>query len=474
MNNKLVPVKVKKNKSLQYLEELKKICIKNGSMNINTLINIWKQVPDKVKIDILPIIIKENSISKNESGESIENANLVGNLWMYTPKKIQEATIEKVISSLIIDMGNNEKMIELENLNTLLYATQDKRIISKKIGKILNELNNPQIINVEEAYKEIYNELPEVTDYSRFNVFRMNMKKHPIKLSKKGIELLSNKINNEIPIILEVRNVGELSNIEIQNFLDRGFNIQYIRLKGIEDEEITKKDEKKHVERLPYNLDTYIKCREKIDKIIKKVGYTINQKELFVKIVKEISTINFSYKCEESEPTPCTDFNNMYAYRKLFNSCSNLEGLITENTVCEGYVEIINNIMSCYGIESISVISDHELGVRHIWNQVKLDGVWYNADVTYDAENIKNGKQAYWLLRSDKDFLTDIDGKSFYMRHLHSKKLNSVIHRCPQSVPYEEVNMYLNKSSSAPSDNYNSDFQEKRQSKKQNDVEIEF
>ena len=210
---------------------------------------------------------------------------------------------------------------------------------------------------------------------------------------------------------------------------------------------------------------------------MKSVGYTVNQKELFVKIVKEISTIHYLSDCEEMEKeghSPLDDFKNNYAFRNMFNPCSNLEGLITGSTICGGFADIINNIMSCYGIESITVTGDYELGIKHVWNQVKLDGVWYNADLTYDAENIRNKKQAYWLLRSDKDFLTDIDGKSFYMRHLPSKKFNRVLHRCSTSIPYEEINMYLNGSFGSDGNN---DFQEKRpiivRSKQQNDATME-
>lgn len=63
---------------------------------------------------------------------------------------------------------------------------------------------------------------------------------------------------------------------------------------------------------------------------------------------------------------------------------------------------------------------------------MKLDGVWYNADITYDAGNIKNKKMAYWLLRSDKDFLTDIDGKSFlYETYTFEKtKYTQVFSKC--------------------------------------------
>lgn len=444
MNNKLILLKRKNNKSLEHLEEIKKICIKNGKINLNALCQVWQQVPNKVKIDILPIIIKEFSINKDELIENIvEDVNLVGNLWMYTPKKIQEATIEKVMASLIVEKENDEKIIQLENLQTLLYATKDKRIISKNIGKILKVLNDSKITNIEEAYKELYNELPLTTDYNFLNIFRINKRKNPIKLDKKGIKLLENKLKKNVPIILEVSDAGELSNTEIQKYLDKGLNIQYIRLIG--NENGNECEYGRNTARLPYSIETYRKCRQKIDEIIKKVGYTTNQKELFVKIVKEISSIHYLHECEEMSEKgkgALNDIGNMYAFRSIFNPCSNLEGLINGKAICGGYAEIINNIMSCCGIESIVIQGDRTFGIKHIWNQVKLDGVWYNADITYDAENIKNKKMAYWLLRSDKDFLTDIDGKSFYMRHIPSKKQN--IHKCSQSVPYEEVNMYLN------------------------------
>ena len=107
MNNKVE--KIKNKKSLEYLRELKKVCLKNKNININILVQLWQQVPDKVKVDILPAIMQEFAISKNEFGENIEDVNLVGNLWLCTPKKVQEATIGQVISSLIVDKGNNEK-----------------------------------------------------------------------------------------------------------------------------------------------------------------------------------------------------------------------------------------------------------------------------------------------------------------------------------------------------------------------------
>ena len=58
----------------------------------------------------------------------------------------------------------------------------------------------------------------------------------------------------------------------------------------------------------------------------------------------------------------------------------NLVGLIRGNAVCMGNAEIIRNLAAEFGIESICVRGMHDGG--HSWNQVKLDGIWYDDDFT--------------------------------------------------------------------------------------------
>ena len=51
--------------------------------------------------------------------------------------------------------------------------------------------------------------------------------------------------------------------------------------------------------------------------------------------------------------------------------------------VCNGYAEAMALLMTCVGIENqiVTGTADNEL---HAWNQVCLDGNWYQVDATWD------------------------------------------------------------------------------------------
>ena len=95
----------------------------------------------------------------------------------------------------------------------------------------------------------------------------------------------------------------------------------------------------------------------------------------------------------------------------------NLLGLIKGRAVCRGNVEIIRNLAAEFGIESIGII-----GAKHIWNQVKLDGMWYDDDFTNYQSYLSQGN----LDKSSKRFLCgQKDGKSeFSELKIYSKTVN--------------------------------------------------
>lgn len=433
MNDNMKSLKYPK-KSSEYLRKIE--------YSTNYL-QTWQKIPDKYKLDLLPTLIKNYAFYDSESETNNQISEFIGNIWGSTPSKVQKKSFKAVIPCFIEDDGNN-KMAEMENLDILLFTTINKSIISNSMAQILNYIKSLGIINEDEVFRRLYSYLPKTTNYNFFNILKINQRKSIIKLDKNGAKKLSNKLSNKVPIILEIKNASELSNNEITEFLNNGVNLQYIHLK-----------EETNALAVPYDLKTYMECRKKIDEIIKNIGYTVNQKELFVKVLKEISKIHYSSIIEEiaqNGELSHFDLSNKYKYNHMYDSCSNLEGLITGKAICGGYVEIMNNIMSCCGIKCIGIVGDESLKINHIWNQINLDGEWYNADVTYDAENIEKQNVAYWLLKSDKDFITDIDGKSVYRWHSPSQDLNDEIHSCPKSVPYSEINFYLNNSSFGSSD----------------------
>ncbi len=75
------------------------------------------------------------------------------------------------------------------------------------------------------------------------------------------------------------------------------------------------------------------------------------------------------------------DNSKEYAYRAY--GC-----LIQNKAVCSGYTEAMALLLTCAGVEN-KIVTGYGKEELHAWNQVKLDGQWYNVDSTW------NDKQNY-------------------------------------------------------------------------------
>ena len=74
--------------------------------------------------------------------------------------------------------------------------------------------------------------------------------------------------------------------------------------------------------------------------------------------------------------------------------------------VCDGYAESFKILMNAAGLECKVIYGNTPYGL-HAWNQVKIDGIWYNIDVTWD--DLDDGQKIsydYFCI-SDKEFLKD-------------------------------------------------------------------
>lgn len=69
----------------------------------------------------------------------------------------------------------------------------------------------------------------------------------------------------------------------------------------------------------------------------------------------------------------------------------NLVGLIRGTAVCQGNAEIIRNIAAEYGIEVKCIRGKNHENAGHEWNQVNLDGTWYDDDFTYYQTALATG-----------------------------------------------------------------------------------
>ncbi len=87
---------------------------------------------------------------------------------------------------------------------------------------------------------------------------------------------------------------------------------------------------------------------------------------------------------------------------------------LSKKTVCAGYSKAFSYLCNAIGIDTICV-----LGYNHAWNKVKLDGFWYNVDVTNDHSSYD-----YFLISDSRLSQTDYQsGTTYTMRYLEENKI---------------------------------------------------
>lgn len=178
-------------------------------------------------------------------------------------------------------------------------------------------------------------------------------------------------------------------------------------------------------EHMKYNRE-HVDSREKIDGEIKKI------EEMAPKSKEENSEKLRKLKAER-------DIIDMNTPRNMIG------GLLQKECVCAGYAEIVRNTLACCGIEAIYVDgqTEKEGESGHAWNQVKLDGQWYNMDLTWARDDLVNGKIPRHLLMSDKDFASGehrYKGRIFqnpgHDRYLRDRGIEQ---ECLETFPLEEL-----------------------------------
>ncbi len=85
--------------------------------------------------------------------------------------------------------------------------------------------------------------------------------------------------------------------------------------------------------------------------------------------------------------------------------CSTAYGcLVQKEANCEGYAKAFNLLAARMGMECILVTGKTDEGENHAWNQVKIDGKWYNLDVTWDDTDVENDIRRIYFLCDDEFF----------------------------------------------------------------------
>lgn len=135
-----------------------------------------------------------------------------------------------------------------------------------------------------------------------------------------------------------------------------------------------------------------------------------SEKEIFTYIYSKLAhMVEYDDLARDIKSDASKEFL-LYSSEYLKNS-SNLKGAMCNHcALCSGFAEALRNLLSEKGIEAkyMSGKKKPVEGVKdqkaHAWNQVKLDGEWYNCDVTNDREFIVQGLVAPNFLKSNYEF----------------------------------------------------------------------
>lgn len=179
--------------------------------------------------------------------------------------------------------------------------------------------------------------------------------------------------------------------------------------------DITIQDPNNYPEGKTYDIFALLSVKRAIIKFLegcpyREAGNPNTEKEIFAYIYTKLAYWATYDELASEVIDYKPEFKALYAADYL-KSASGLEGvMIGRNGVCSSFAESLRNLLAERGIEAKYVTgwTKGENGENnragHAWNQVKLDGEWYNCDITCDRKFILEGLVAPKFLKSNADF----------------------------------------------------------------------
>ena len=152
------------------------------------------------------------------------------------------------------------------------------------------------------------------------------------------------------------------------------------------------------------------------------------EKTLAQNIVNQIITKNMSDFDKAKTIHDYILMNVDYDYKNYLNntipsqSYTALGALKNKYAVCAGYAKLFQLMSQLSGLECTYIVGDTPQGA-HAWNQVKIDGKWYNVDVTWDDPVSTDKKFDFHRYNSYGHFL--ISDELMYKDHTPKTKVET-------------------------------------------------
>ena len=151
--------------------------------------------------------------------------------------------------------------------------------------------------------------------------------------------------------------------------------------------------------------DLYQSSYEIIDEIINDMpSYSKEDSDYELKVFSYIyarlsSMLVYDDYASEVASLSLGGFDRERAYDFIVYPASDLRVLSRGKALCGGFAKALSVTLEKVGIKSVEVKAEG----KHVWNQVYLDGKWYNCDLTNDYDFVNAGLNCRYFLKSNED-----------------------------------------------------------------------
>lgn len=346
---------------------------------------------------------------------------------------------QEITDNELVTLFNNAESIQ-EKLNLFGKIKNEELKISllnniptEEKYKFLGKLRNPQ--NIAEQLNNLDNEKSKKKS--------LNFIAKQLKGNSKGLLSILQNIDFEVVLpenmltfnLNSLKDISMDAMIKLQEHVENSFDIKF---------NINEKDS----EGITYSFAELSAITAKLEELT--AGVTTDMEEvnrfytIYSRMINNITYNNSTITNVEDELEKYITERG-YTRQNLDEKMADFRrdaaglygGLIDGSAICVGYATILQEALKKVDIKSIIVtgtkIKDIEQGKLfksgHAWNQVQIDGKWYNADATWDASTVQRTGDISCMLRGDKTFKP----------HIEFTRDTAIAHECKEDHPFERA-----------------------------------
>ncbi|MBR2290599.1 MAG: transglutaminase domain-containing protein [Clostridia bacterium] len=375
----LESVKLPTNKTIPKFSNLSTISLNN--INFSDLVGFFNKIPNPEKVIAL------NLTNVDFGKRSISICNKFENL-----KYLNIDNVKNCVFDSFDFINDNKKMarfefynneIGFENVNSLVKGKYNKKVeVNIQTSENCDILNGLAIEDGKASLTVNTCDLEKAID----NVSLFKLEKLFIILgnnTKLGQYIKKFK-KNKLDVILAVNDIIYFNVEEAKNFQDR-LGVEFINV--LESPKTLKISEKIQC----YPIEDYIQIREEFEKI----------KDSFKKEhTSELESFNEIYDY----------FKNNIKYTE--EEVDLKEVFVNKKSSYDYFALVMNSYLKDLGFEAKVIRGKVEDEDNHLWNQVKLNGDWYNFDLAFELRAKENKKFLQYVFKSNL-----LNDEQFYKTH---------------------------------------------------------